>query len=137
MRTTAIAAAMQNVPIPNTASALRGWARKPSSSATPPAMAAIGTAQSSTVSAIRSAVTSSTGRTTLGSAAGALVAHDLDQLLPGDLHLVGPRPDQAGVGVGDDLAHQVRALLRLRDHLHPGPNLLGRQTERRRGGVRR
>ena len=45
---------MQNMPIPNTASALRGWARKPSRSATAPAMAAMGTAQSSTVSVMRS-----------------------------------------------------------------------------------
>ena len=97
MTTTAIAAAMQNVPIPNTASALRGWARNPSSSATPPAMAAMGTAQSSDRVGDAQRGDLLDREDDVGQRCGAFVADDLDQLLSGDLHLLGPRTDQAGV----------------------------------------
>ena len=53
----------------------------------------------------------------------------------GDLHLFGARPDQPGVRVGDDLAHQVGALRGLGDLVDPGADLVGRQPERLRGGV--
>ena len=70
-----------------------------------------------------------------GSAGDALVAGELDELLAGDLHRLVAQPDQAGVGVGDDLAHQVGAGAGLGELVDLGAQSAAGSAERGGRGV--
>ena len=89
---------MQNIPMPNTASALRGWAMRPSRRATPPTMAAIGTAQSQRRPDRVEDADLLDRQLDRGHAADPLVAGELDELGAGDLDRLGALRRSAGRG---------------------------------------
>ena len=121
--------------MPKTASALRGWAMRPSSEAQ---RAGDGGDRHGPVErgADRAEDADLLDREGDGRQPGdALVAGQLDELLAGDLHRFIAQPDQAGVGVGDDVPHQGGSGAGLGQLVDLDPHVVGRHAEGGRRGV--
>ena len=138
---------MQNTPIPKMASARSGWVRTPSTTATSPITAAIGTNHCEHRAdrvEDRHLLDRQRHRRQFGDG---LVAHDVDHLRSGDLHRPA-RTDDASVGIGDDVGEELGGLrvagvaadaeheLVLRDARASGPPP-GRRLPPARRGARR